>query len=147
MNDIYVFDIDGTLADNQHRVHYLEGDKKDWDGFFGAQEHDTVNYGTVQILDALVAQDHPIILLTGRGEELREGTVQWLAENEIDYDVLIMRPEGNREGDDVLKIRQLEEYVNKWGGVVRCIFDDRKRVVQAFRKKGYLVHHVAEGDF
>ena len=29
-----ICDIDGTLADVQHRLHHLEGDPKDWDGFF-----------------------------------------------------------------------------------------------------------------
>jgi hydroxymethylpyrimidine pyrophosphatase-like HAD family hydrolase len=28
-----VFDIDGTLADNEHRVHYLHNHPKNWDAF------------------------------------------------------------------------------------------------------------------
>ena len=30
---IVICDIDGTIANNDHRQHFLEG-KKDWDGFF-----------------------------------------------------------------------------------------------------------------
>ena len=33
MSKIVLCDIDGTIANNDHRQHYLEG-KKDWDGFF-----------------------------------------------------------------------------------------------------------------
>jgi len=33
---IYIFDIDGTLADVSHRLHYITGETKDWDAFFAA---------------------------------------------------------------------------------------------------------------
>ena len=33
---IVICDIDGTIANNDHRQHFLEG-KKDWDGFLIVQ--------------------------------------------------------------------------------------------------------------
>ena len=39
MANIILCDIDGTVADNSHRQHFLEG-KKDWDGFFDALDLD-----------------------------------------------------------------------------------------------------------
>ena len=39
MNKVWVFDIDGTLADNEHRMHHLDG-KKEWDAFFAKQHLD-----------------------------------------------------------------------------------------------------------
>tara|TARA_Y200000002_G_C22620649_1_gene638014 strand:+ start:1254 stop:1370 length:117 start_codon:yes stop_codon:yes gene_type:complete len=32
---IVICDIDGTIANNDHRQYFLEG-KKDWDGFFSS---------------------------------------------------------------------------------------------------------------
>ena len=37
MKKIVICDIDGTIANNDHRQHYLEG-KKDWEGFFSELE-------------------------------------------------------------------------------------------------------------
>lgn len=31
-----IFDLDGTLCDITHRLHFIEGDNKDWDGFYKA---------------------------------------------------------------------------------------------------------------
>jgi 2-hydroxy-3-keto-5-methylthiopentenyl-1-phosphate phosphatase len=36
---IVICDIDGTIANNDHRQHFLEG-KKDWDGFFSSLSED-----------------------------------------------------------------------------------------------------------
>ena len=33
---LYIFDIDGTLADNTHRLHFIQGEVKDWEGFHNA---------------------------------------------------------------------------------------------------------------
>ena len=37
--DTVICDIDGTIADNSHRQHYLEG-KRDWKSFFEGIEND-----------------------------------------------------------------------------------------------------------
>lgn len=36
MKSVYVFDIDGTLADLTHRLHHIQKQPKDWDAFFDA---------------------------------------------------------------------------------------------------------------
>ena len=46
----YIFDIDGTLMNIDHRRHYVEGDKKDWKSFVDNIKHDTPNYPVVNIL-------------------------------------------------------------------------------------------------
>lgn len=49
---IYIFDLDGTVADLTHRLHFITGETKDWDGFHGAcfgkrWEHYSVLHGTL----------------------------------------------------------------------------------------------------
>ena len=51
----YIFDIDGTLMDIDHRRHYVEGDKKDWKSFVDNIKHDTPNDPVVDILLQLSA--------------------------------------------------------------------------------------------
>lgn len=31
--EFVIVDIDGTVADLRHRIHFIEGEKKDWDSF------------------------------------------------------------------------------------------------------------------
>lgn len=33
-----IVDIDGTVADLSHRIHFIEGEKKDWDSFYNNVE-------------------------------------------------------------------------------------------------------------
>ncbi len=53
MTKIVIFDIDGTLADNSHRQHFLEGGKKDWKGFFDAMVDDQPNINVLRLFDAI----------------------------------------------------------------------------------------------
>ena len=38
-----VFDIDGVLADCSHRLHYIQGENKDYDKFYSDEDDDQVN--------------------------------------------------------------------------------------------------------
>ena len=48
-----VFDLDGTLADDLHRQHHLEGDEPDWAAYFG----DCVNGPPESWMICLLASD------------------------------------------------------------------------------------------
>ena len=79
MNKVWVFDIDGTLADNEHRMHHLDG-KKEWDAFFSKQHLDEPYQPVIDVLHAL-ANDRPgdaVIIVTARDERFREETLEWL---------------------------------------------------------------------
>jgi len=42
IENLYVFDLDGTLADLKHRIHYIKGQVKDWDTFSQECDKDIV---------------------------------------------------------------------------------------------------------
>ena len=50
MKKIVICDIDGTIANNDHRQHYLEG-KKDWDGFFSEIINDSPIMPVIKIIN------------------------------------------------------------------------------------------------
>jgi phosphoglycolate phosphatase-like HAD superfamily hydrolase len=107
---LVIFDIDGTLADNEHRVHHLHKTPKDWDTFFAGQDLDTLNEDVVHVYR--MYQRHiphiSMAMLTGRGEEHREVTQGWLAEHRLTYQKLAMRPAGDRTNDDVIKLNVIK---------------------------------------
>lgn len=154
MSDYFVFDIDGTLADCGHRIKYLQQKPKNWDAFFSHEEmmQDAVIKSTARIFQ-LIRQDieSDIIFVTGRPERTRFTTKQWIQHN-LDFwwndhaepEVLYMRADGDRRDDDIVKT----EIAKKIGPEnIICVFDDRARVVKAWRSLGIRVCQVAEGDY
>ena len=144
--EVVIFDIDGTLANNDHRQHHLNGEKKDWDAFFSEQADDDLYDMTNEMLLMFNNEGYEIVLLTGREEKYRGVTERWLQENFVYWDELIMRPTGSRMKDDEWKLKHIKA-IEKGGRPVVAIFEDRLRVVKTLRDAGYQVYHVGGGDF
>ena len=140
-----VFDLDGTLANTDHRAHYLQrqGSQKDWRAFFAACDRDEPHRHIVQVFHALKLAGHDIEIWSGRSDEVREKTEQWLRENCLDGVPLRMRAAGDYTADDVLKMEWLEQASRK----PDLMFDDRAKVVAMWRAKDIPCCQVAPGDF
>ena len=147
----YVFDIDGTLAIGEHRLHHLEKHPKDWDAFFDACHEDEPYKPVIHLCKLLIASHTDIVeLWTGRPEKVREKTVKWLEDHGIPREGyrLRMRPDGIREHDSILKREWLHEAREEpLRGQPDMIFDDRNSVVRMWRAEGVPCAQVAEGDF
>jgi hypothetical protein len=146
---MYIFDIDGTLADATHRLHHILGkEKKDWDAWDAETDGDAPIVPIIGILQALYDHGHEIMLLTGRNERVRKPTEKWLKDHNIKYHNLIMRPHGDYRDDTIVKLEKLEEFLRENPTKYpHTIFEDRRRLVVAFREAGYHVCQVDEGDF
>ncbi len=145
-----VFDIDGTLSIVGDRVKCLDQDPPNWDEFYERCGEDLPNSPVIQTLKALF--HHPtvsyeIILLTGRRESVREKTVEWLRKHnlwhDLDYDLLLMRPDGDFRHDTEVKPELLEKY----GLKPDLVFEDRNSMVAKWREMGIPCFQVADGDF
>ena len=77
MSKIVLCDIDGTIANNDHRQHYLEG-KKDWDGFFSELINDEPIFSIINKVIEEYNAGKEIVFLTGRPERYRYNTTLWL---------------------------------------------------------------------
>jgi len=139
---IIIVDIDGTLANIDHRLHLIK-DTKNWDAFFEAMVDDTVNETVVQLM-TLTYPDHAVILMSGRPNNYRWQTVEWLRRHDIHYDALLMRKAGDRRPDWVVKQELLDKYVDK-SRIEVCI-DDRPSIVELWRKNGLKVIDVGTGQ-
>jgi hydroxymethylpyrimidine pyrophosphatase-like HAD family hydrolase len=143
---IYLFDIDGTIADCQHRIHFIA--KKDWRGFFGAVNLDSPIWPVIQTLKLLKSAGATIILMSGRSDECRSATEDWLEKWGVKYHALYMRKAGDHRPDNIVKEYMLEKVGKEWDlAQIMAIFDDRDQVVKMYRAKGYKVFQCAEGNF
>ena len=143
---VVVFDIDGTLANVDHRRHWVASKPKNWAAWNAAMHLDTV-HDDIKWFNVDFAQNgHKIILCSGRGEEHRAVTVEWLNRNGIFYDDLYMRAKGDNRKDSVVKVELLDQIIVEHGRPY-VWFDDRQQVVDAIRGQGIRVLQVAPGDF
>lgn len=149
ISGVIIFDLDGTIALCNHRRHFVEGLKKDWKNFFAACVNDTPNDPVIELMREL-GRVHPIIILSGRSEEVKPQTVRWLMQNKVYYDYLFMRPAKDYTPDEQLKLIMLKQAQANLGFAdqdVMCIFDDRQKVVDMWRKNGFACFQVADGNF
>ena len=145
---IYIFDIDGTLADLSHRLHFIQKEPKDWDGFFEACDDDKPIDPVMNLLLSLREAGDTVLLLTGRSDSVRDKTHTWLRNHLIGYDGMYMRKSGDHRPDHIVKPELMEQLLKEWRrDAIVAIFEDRARVVKAFRDLGFTVFQVAEGNF
>lgn len=147
---MYIFDIDGTIADCRHRVHHIKGiDKPDWEAFDRDGPKDKPIWEVITCLYA-IAERFPIILCTGRSERGRQYTEEWLERYEIPYRALLMRPEDDHRPDTIVKKEVLDAWMRENNVIphqIFGIFEDRKRVVDMWRTAGYRVFQVDPGEY
>ena len=148
MSKIIVFDIDGTIADCTHRLHHVKKDNPDWKAFFAECVND-IPIESMCDMSIVLSQYYDIVFCTGRSEECREQTEEWLLKY-VNANAVLMRKEGDYRPDHVVKKELLEEYLKKQNltkGHVVTIYEDRQSVVDMWRDNGYHVCQVAKGDF
>jgi len=143
---VIIFDLDGTLADIEHRRHLVTDGNVDWDNFYKLCIDDSPNMPIVELYKTLQKSGkYTMTIFSGRGEIAKKETKKWLKDNFIKYDILKMRPKGDYTPDEILKLGWLKELQQK--EMIMCVFDDRKKVVDMWRKQGLICCQVAKGDF
>lgn len=146
MSDCYIFDIDGTVADCSHRIHLILQSPKRWDEFFAGCPMDAPIVHAVQLARDLCRAGTAIVYVSGRSDQCRGETTQWLANHHLPAGPLYMRKAGDHRDDDVIKIELLAQ-LRADGFDPIMAFDDRTRVVNAWRAAGIPCAQVAPGDF
>ena len=152
MRPLYIFDLDGTLADCQHRTSILsETDGQRWRRFYAACVDDNPIMPVIRTLHALVRSGAEVWVFSGRSEEVRDVTERWLYAA-TGYHWLrgvnvTMRVEGDHRPDDIVKGEWLDGMLDVDRARLVAAFDDRDRVVAMWRSRGVQCFQVAPGDF
>ncbi len=131
----YIFDIDGTLADCRHRLHYIQGKKKDYDAFYGALSQDSPIWATIDLTRVLFSPETDILVVSGRPSNYRELTLKWLDTNGVLFSKAFFRQAGDFRSDYIIKKEILDQII-KDGYNILAVFDDRPLVVKMWRENG-----------
>lgn len=146
MGKVIVFDIDGTLANIEHRRQYVATKPKNWKAFTAGIPHDTPHDEIVYLAKMFDNGFDTVILCSGRGEESRQDTLDQMRKFGVGFDELYMRSAGDYRKDSIVKVELLHQIRAKYGNPYLW-FDDRQQVVDAIRAEGVRVLQVAPGDF
>ena len=169
-----VCDIDGTLSDPSHRLHWVKdqdytckpdckatelqrlkggcqvcGSKpphKDRDKFHEEVTKDTLKEPIARLLGHFRSLGYHIIICSGRWLDKGCGikTEDWLERHGIQYDHLFMRNGGDSRPDWEIK-QEILELLPK--DRIAYVLDDRDQVVNMWRRNGLTCLQVSEGKF
>ncbi len=136
-DEVFIFDIDGTLAH--------------MDDVRGPFEWHKVATDRVDDVVKRMFQLHrkngdKLICLSGRDMCCMVETEKWLIENGVRPDLLFMRPLNDFRKDSIVKREIYENEIRDKYRVV-AIYDDRNQVVEMWRSLGLKVFQVADGNF
>lgn len=145
---VVLLDLDGVIADAAHRQPFLHQDEPDWTGFYAGVSADGV-IAAGRALAASVAADLPVLILTGRIDEVADATRAWLDGNGIRWDMLICRPPA--EDDDA---RHAVDYkrdeiarLRERGFDPRFAADDNRKIVAMYEDAGIPALYIPSGYY
>jgi len=136
--NIVLFDIDNTLADMDHRLHYLERAEIDWDEFEDQAVYDLPIPQTIVTAQAFNVAGKQVWCWTGRRERIRALTEAWLKKHGVPFAQLLMKPTDSQSPAELWKLRWLNESPIPKDRVI-CAYDDDPRVVKVLREQGKIL--------
>src|ERR1700676_754599 len=136
--NIVLFDVDNTLANMDHRLHYMEREHVDWDEFEDEAVYDAPIIPTIVAAQAYKAMGKQVWCWTGRRERIRSLTEVWLRINGVPFEQLLMKPMDEETPTELLKLRWLQHGPVPSDRVI-CAYDDDPTVVKVLREKGNLL--------
>ena len=132
-----VCDIDGTIANLWDRSPYD----------LSKVLEDTPHWDIINLV-TLLNPNYKLIFASGRSDECRTETEQWLAIHfwmRVEDIILFMRKESDKRKDTIVKYEILEKITRIFH--IDYIFEDRDQVVQMAREAWFRVLQVSNGNF
>jgi len=150
-NYCVVVDLDGTLCNIDHRLHWVKpapGVKKNWKKFFETLEEDIPNVWCTVLINSFNSMIFPpdIVFASGRPDDYMKQTKTWLEKHDFSTKYLYMRCRGDHRHDYVAKEIILDfEILTRFEPMF--FIDDRQQVVDLWRRRGYVALQCHPGDF
>ena len=143
-----VFDIDGVIADCSHRLHYIQGDNKNYDKFYSDDEvlkdKPIFNLGTILFNIRDINQqgaEVDIKFITARNIKCLAATTRWIQRNfgiiSEEGDIL-MRPENDYRPAHEVKKDLIEKHIGFEN--ILFAFDDDVMVNEMYKRHGVICY-------
>ena len=129
----FLWDLDTTLADTQHRRPLLarvKASEATWEEYSLAAAGDTPREAAVVLMRRLPG---PHYVVSGRSEVARELTWAWFRRHDIPVVRLVLRPEGDYAPSAEFKVKSIERLKQQVNPVL--YFEDWAPAAQAVREQ------------
>ena len=127
-------DLDGTVCNYEERIPLMPKDMDgDWEPFYRNQINDPPYEGVAEIVRRL--QDLFIVIVTARPEQYREESAQWLVNNRIPYDAMMMRAEDDASDNEAVKLDMLIR-IREMGWTPFLALEDHPATIEMYRDEG-----------
>lgn len=143
---LLISDLDGTLTNFRHRLHYLKsGTKPDWLAFNSSACADPPVAASINLLRMAFVSNWQIAIVTGRSDKQRPQSQNWLARHKVPYHLLYMRTDGDNRSDVDVKLEiYLERLKHK---NIQFVLEDRDKLVEMWRGLGLTCFQVQKGAY
>lgn len=134
MKDTIVIDLDGTLANVDHRRHLVSGKHRNYEAFHALLGQDPPNDWCVSIMRHFWNMGHEVAIVSARPKSCETATRAWLEKHGVKFNGLyLLRPDGDSTPDQELKRSWLQSYGKDQ---ILFVVDDRQKVVDMWRSEG-----------
>lgn len=145
-----VIDLDGTLCNLDKRLHHVRPTppaKKNWKAFFDELENDEPHAGVLELVHHFLAAGvTQVVFASGRPDDYKRKTSDWLKKYVLPTDKLYMRCRGDHREDFIAKEIILDfEILTRFTPLF--FVDDRQQVIDLWRRRGFTALQCAKGDF
>ena len=104
--------------------------------------NDKPNLAVLGIITSLTYY-YPLIFVSGRSDDYRKQTEEWLEKYDISYNALYMRKYKDHRDDVIVKGELADEIEKEYN--ILGVFDDRKKVIDMWINRGIFVFDVGQG--
>ncbi len=137
-----LLDLDGTLFDDRHRLHLIQGDdfsddvsQNNYEAYHQAMSRDRLHIFVKSITNNLsIAYGAKIIILTSRPIRWEKETREQLTKYNVLFHELIMRRDDDLRTSPIVKGEAVDILLNSYD--ITAALEDRDDVIEMFRRKG-----------
>ena len=143
-----ICDIDGTILDISHRLHWVKGKDTNWEEFLREDNilKDTPIPMTIEIIRNL-NRNYPILFVTGRNKGIEDITIKQIRHYcKLREFYIFTRTDGDHRPDTEIKEELYHKHIEPYYDV-KCVFDDKTSVVNLWRSLGLLTYQIDPSDY
>jgi hypothetical protein len=139
VRNVVLVDIDHTISAAWHRDHMIGATS--WDEYHEKAIHDDPIDDIVDLIWCLRDSKYDVVAITSRPEKWRKLTIDWLVDNAINIDELLMRPDDDFTPSPESKLNLAKSRFPTFENIL-FLLEDRQDICDVFEKEGITVLQV-----
>jgi len=146
MKQYFLVDIDGTVANLDHRVHWVQSKPKNWKAFNAGIPFDKPIEQVIDVVHRLSESGLSPVFCSGRSDDTFTETRKWIdTVAMMPWAPIYMRKAGDFRADDIVKEEILDKIIEELGCKPLFVFYGRPTVISMWRRRGVFVFDVDQG--